>query len=647
MGIRTVVLLLPSVLTLSSLAGCQDKDSDSAVDEGTGGLGSTDDVDGDGVPASEDCDDRDSTVLGPTTWYSDGDGDGFGNAEAEGYSSCTRPTGASNNNFDCDDTLPGTHPDAPEICGGGDEDCDGLIDDDDPDVEGRRSAYADTDLDGFGDEESPVEVCELGAGAETRVGDCDDTRDDVHPDADEICRNGLDDDCDGSADICEWEPVADLADVARSWTSIENDFAGIALARATDATGDGLPDLLVGIPYSDGHTYNGGAVAVISGVAAVGGGRLAEGQVDALLLGTDQNGFAGTAIASADFDGDGFSDVVMGAPDANTTVGASGRVAIFAGPLSGTLRASNATASLAGTHTGDRAGRSLDATLDLTGDGTVDLIVGSGASSANDAPAAAWIISDPLSSPSLDSVPALEIDALDRSRVHVVAAGDLDGDGIGDLIVGSPDTGDLESPEGAVYVHLGPFTDRLHLVTDASATWAGSPGHAAGTAVIAERDLDGDGLVDVVVGSPGALGGSGEVTLIDDALASGTLRNETTRWTGTPTSAAGYALSTTVDAFGTPLLLVGGPNADTSALDGGAVWAIPLPSSGAVGLDAVAAARFDGSRSSLAGEAAGSAVLGAGDLDGDSYADVAVGAPNNAVGGVAAGAVHVVLGQGM
>ena len=645
---RIGILLVPSVLALLSLSACGNKDGDGDVEGSSDPLsGENQDADNDGVLASDDCDDRDANVLGPVVWYSDGDGDGYGNMDAEGYPSCTRPTGASNNNTDCDDTRVDTHPDAPELCGGGDENCNGLVDDEDPDVVGRRPAYADNDLDGYGDVDAPVEVCETGAGAETVVGDCDDTRIEVNPDADEICRNGLDDNCDGMADECQWDSIADLDAVARAWTSIENDFAGAALGLAADATGDGRTDLLVGIPYSDGHTYNGGAVAVVSGVSAAGGGRLAEGQVDAILLGTDQNGFAGSAVTAADFDGDGFSDVVMGAPDANAGVGAAGRVAVFAGPVAGTLRAGTDSVSLVGTRVGDRAGYSLTATDDVTDDGTVDLIIGSSASSSNSAPVAAWIVSDPLSNPDLSTVPALEVDSVDRSQSHLVVAADVDGDGVGDLIVGAPDTGNVEAPEGAVYVHLGPFTDRIHLVEDADVTWSGSPAHAAGSAVVADVDADGDGLADIVVGAPGALGGSGEVTLIDDALAGGRLRDELHRWSGTPSANAGQALSTTSTNNGEALLLVGGPNADTSALDGGTVWVVPLPSSGSVGLDAIAVARFDGSRLGIAGEGAGSSVLGLGDVDGDSYADFAVGAPNNATGGVAAGAVYVVQGQGM
>jgi hypothetical protein len=638
--------LIPSLAAIVGLAACDGRERNGELAQDVEGVGLID-ADNDGVFADEDCDDNNPTVLGAVPWYSDGDNDGYGGADSDVFLSCTQPTGAASNNLDCDDTTAATRPDADEICDSRDNDCDGLVDDDDDDVVGRVDAYADTDLDGYGDPDSPVEACELGAGAETVAGDCDDTRADVNPDAEEICQNGLDDDCDGMSDTCQWDAVADLGDMANVWSGLDGDFAGAAIARAEDATGDGLPDLLVGMPYSDLHTYDGGAVAVLSGPTAVGGGRLADGQVDAILLGTEQSGYNGSAVTAADFDGDGYSDIVTGAPEASTYIGASGQVSVFYGPVDGVIRVPDADTNFTGSRLGDRAGRSLSAVGDVSGDGVVDLIIGSGASSANDAPVAAWIVSDPASAIDLASAPALVIDPLDRPRDHLVTTADLNGDGIEDLVIGSPDSGDADSPAGAVYIHLGPFTESQHLVQQADAAWTGSPGHAVGTAVLTGHDFNGDGSIDLVVGAPGAASDSGEVTLITAPLTGGALLSESTRWRGTQSSSAGAAIST-VAVSGGRVLLIGGPGADSAELDGGAVWVVPAASdAGIVGLEEVAVARFDGTRTSLAGEAAGSALLGVGDLDGDSYEDVAIGAPLNGEGGVAAGAIHVIRGQGM
>jgi hypothetical protein len=158
-------------LFLLLLAGCYDAtdwfggDEPSAIND--------DDDDDDTSPANDDDsapgDDDDS---GP----GDGDGDGYA-ADA-----------------DCDDGDPAVHPDAPELCNGADDDCDGDVD------EGITVPwYPDGDGDGFGITELPVSACEPPAGHTTFAGDCDDTDPAVHPGSAQQL-DGVDSDCDGRRD---------------------------------------------------------------------------------------------------------------------------------------------------------------------------------------------------------------------------------------------------------------------------------------------------------------------------------------------------------------------------------------------------------------------------------------------------------------
>ena len=363
------------LLALLLGVGCDDK-GDSGIDGGGDGISDNSDRDNDGVTADIDCDDNNPSVLGPTTWFADGDGDGFGDPDAESFTVCDRPTGTADNALDCDDTRAETNPAAQETCGFGDEDCDGLVDDEDDDVEGQTSAFADIDGDGYGDPDAPVSVCVVGDGSSHDATDCDDNYDFVHPDADEICRNGLEDNCVADDELCVWEEELRASSAYSAWTGKGGDFAGSSLAAAGDITGDGRPDLLVGMPYSDQHTYNGGAVAVLSGAEAEFGSSLYSDAVTALIVGTEEDGFAGLAVSGADLDGDGYSDVVMGAPDAWTGVGAGGQVTVFAGPLAGDYDTSDATAAFEGIRVGDRVGRTVSTAGDITDDGIVDLVIG-------------------------------------------------------------------------------------------------------------------------------------------------------------------------------------------------------------------------------------------------------------------------------
>ena len=109
----------------------------------------------------------------------DGDNDGYSQSE------------------DCDDTDPDINPDADERCNGVDDDCDGDIDEEGS--VGSDTFYADADGDTYGDENNTIEICDLPDGYVTAPYDCDDSRADVHPTADELC-DGVDNDCDSEID---------------------------------------------------------------------------------------------------------------------------------------------------------------------------------------------------------------------------------------------------------------------------------------------------------------------------------------------------------------------------------------------------------------------------------------------------------------
>ncbi len=242
---------LPSLLLL--LAACT-----SPKPEETGGAEVVD-VDADGSPVGEDCDDEDGAVhpgaveacngvdddcdggvdeeaSDEATWYGDADGDGYGGTLT--VAACDAPAGFVADAGDCDDAdaaaYPGAEesctdtvdyncdgsvayadadgdgtpacedcddgdltafPGAEEMCDGADDDCDGEVDEDAVDA---ATWYADTDGDGFGDDASTTAACEEPADFAPQGGDCDDADASYHPGAPESCDVLVDYNCDGS-----------------------------------------------------------------------------------------------------------------------------------------------------------------------------------------------------------------------------------------------------------------------------------------------------------------------------------------------------------------------------------------------------------------------------------------------------------------
>ena len=170
-----------------------------------------------------------------TTYFVDVDADAYG-VDGLTLEACSHPTGYADVGGDCDDAEANVNPAAVEVCNGMDDDCDGYLDGDDPDVDASTGAlwYADADGDSYGDSGTAVWSCDAPKGYLADDTDCDDTDAAVNPAATEVC-NEIDDDCDGAVD--DADASVDLGTAALWYADADGDSYGEAasVTAACDA----------------------------------------------------------------------------------------------------------------------------------------------------------------------------------------------------------------------------------------------------------------------------------------------------------------------------------------------------------------------------------------------------------------------------
>lgn len=402
----------------------------------------------------------------------------------------------------------------------------------------------------------------------------------------------------------------------------EGDSIGDDLASG-DVDGDGYDDVLIG---------TGMGVSVFHGPVA---GLLSV--TDAELRLTISTG--AWSVAAGDVAGDAVGDVVIGSLGLDGAEPNCGGAYLFEGPAFGAYDETMSDAILYGEHTSDDAGASVVAG-DMDGDGQGDILLGARYNDAagHDA-GAAYVVRGPvagelnLSDAEAKLVGELENDAAGQS----VCVGDVDGDGVGDALVGAPHSV-LEHQGGAAYVVLGPPSGSIDLA-DADGKIVAPPVYN-----IAERlasgDVDGDGVDDILVSTLNAaylfLGPvSGTVELSEaHAYLYANPGQEFGRWV-----AIG---SIDGDAFAD--LLIRDADDYEGGGSAGAAWVVHGPVMGA--FDFAAAPPSDATL--LVGENAdddAGAGVGCGDVDGDSLDDVLLGAPGESHVGDESGAVYLVAGS--
>ncbi|MES2642913.1 MAG: MopE-related protein [Myxococcota bacterium] len=584
----------------------------------------------------DDCDgtiDEDD-AIDVATWYRDTDGDGHGDATSSTVD-CDAPEGYVAGGADCDDGDAAVSPAATEACDAADldDDCDGVADDADSTATGKTGWYADADGDGYGDAGAVTAACDLPGGHVANDDDCDDASTLIRPGAAELCdATNADEDCDGLAD--DADPSVDSSGY-RTWYA-DADVDGYGATGETLARCDapsGYAPLSTDCDDTNAARSPGNAEVCDAGNTDEDCDGLAD-DADGSVSSTS------TTTWYADLDGDDYGDV-------DSAVARCDRPASHVGDaedcddgddginpgeveVCGTTADENCdgiglcdatVASADRTFTGAglevQVGFRLDGAGDLDGDGLGDLIF-----SGREGNGTAWTVLGggvgDRTTASLDGTFEGESEG-DYAGYGVAGLGDVDGDGLDDVAVAAHGDDDAGANYGAAYILRGPATGTASLA-DAHAKLTGRLSGSIGLyAVGGVGDVDGDGLADLGTNS-------GDDAYLFTGIIAGT--------TAITSATATFTAETVGDRAGEVIDGIG--DSDGDGFDDfviaapylvprqGAVYLVLGPVTGTVPLSLA-----DGKRSGTAGMSQGYALSGGGDINGDGYPDVASGGNGN------------------
>jgi Ca2+-binding RTX toxin-like protein len=467
-----------------------------------------------------------------------------------------------------------------------------------------------------------------------------------------------------------------------------NSALGFSVSNAGDVNGDGIADLIVGAPGGNGVGQSYVVFGRRTAFAATINPSDFNGNNGSRINGINAGDFTGGSVSGAgDVNGDGIADLLIGAAVADPNGTDSGQSYVVFGRSTGfgadinlaDLNGNNG-ARINGINAGDNSGRSVSNAGDVNGDGVADMLIGANGADPNGTDSGqSYVVfgrrtafAADINLADLNGNNGARINGInpgDLSGTSVSGAGDVNGDGIADMLIGAFGADPNGTDSGQTYVVFGRNTGFAATINPADFNGSNGAringiraGDNSGFSVSNAGDVNADGIDDIIIGAPSAdpngadsgqsyvvfgrtTGFAADINLADLNGSNGARINGIAAGDRSGASVSGAG---DVNGDGVDDLLIGAPGANPNGRDSGQSFVVfgrrtafaadinlaDLNGSNGFRLDGIA---ID--------DQSGFSVSGAGDVNGDGADDLVVGAPFADPNGVESGQGYIVFGM--